>query len=72
LLAVIMMQQTPSGKPAEKKKFLGIHFRCCNVYSRVYVNDAGTAYEGRCPRCHKKVNVAIGQGGVSSRFFEAY
>lgn len=54
----------------EKRPFLGIHFRCCNVYVRVYKNHAGTAYEGHCPKCGKRVAVPIGQGGSSQRFFE--
>ena len=55
----------------EPKKFLGIYFRCCNTYGRIYKNDAGTAYEGRCPACGKRAEVHIGSQGSSSRFFEA-
>ena len=60
--------------PAKKKPskpFLGMHFKCCNVYCRIYKNREGTAYEGRCPRCGKKVRVLIGEGGTDARFFEA-
>ena len=53
------------------RKFLGIHFTCCNVYLRIYKNKDRTAYEGRCPRCGKKVTVPIGKQGTSSRFFIA-
>ena len=56
---------------AEKRKFLGVHFECCNVYARVYINRQKTAYEGRCPRCGRRVDVAIGPGGTDSRFFSA-
>jgi len=55
-----------------KKKFLGLKFTCCGVYSRVYVNRNGTAYEGRCPKCLKPVKLKIGEGGTDSRFFEVY
>jgi len=55
----------------ESKKFLGIHFTCCNVYIRIYKNKDNSAYEGRCPRCGKKVTVPIGGQGTSSRFFIA-
>ncbi len=54
-----------------KRKFLGVHFKCCNVYSRIYQNREGTFYVGRCPRCMKSVKAKIGEGGTSNRFFEA-
>jgi hypothetical protein len=57
--------------PNAERKFLGIHFKCCNVYIRIYRNKEETAYEGRCPRCGKKVRVPIGGEGTSSRFFTA-
>lgn len=54
------------------RKFLGVQFACCGVYARIYVNRDGTAYEGRCPRCFKPVEVLIGPGGSTDRFFTAY
>ncbi len=66
---------TPSGVVSdvrgEAAKFLGVHFACCDAYSRVYKNRAGTAYVGHCPRCAKRIEFAIGPGGTSSRFFTA-
>ena len=56
----------------KKKKYLGLKFTCCGVYSRVYVNHDGTAYEGRCPKCLKPVKLKIGEGGTDSRFFEVF
>lgn len=53
------------------RPWLAIHWRCCSVYSRVYRNAAGDAYDGRCPRCAKPLHVAVGQGGTNNRFFEA-
>ena len=54
------------------RRFLGIQFACCGIYSRVYANREGTAYEGNCPRCGRRVRVAIGPGGTDARFFTAY
>jgi hypothetical protein len=55
-----------------KRDFIGITFRCCNVYSRIYLNADKNAYTGICPRCYrKKVIVEIVQtGGLNERFFE--
>ncbi len=54
-----------------QRRFVGIHFVCCDVYSRVYVNREETAYEGNCPKCAKRVRLRIGPGGTDSRFFTA-
>ncbi len=62
---------TASGN-TQSRRFLGIQFACCHVYSRVYVNKEGTAYVGNCPRCTKRVELKIGPGGSDSRFFTAY
>ena len=60
-----------NSKPSAAGKFLGVHFECCDVYSRVYPNREETAYVGHCPRCAKKVQFLIGEGGTSDRFFRA-
>ena len=56
---------------AKKRRFVGVTFSCCDVYTRVYVNSDRTAYEGRCPKCAKKVRLEIGPGGTDARFFTA-
>lgn len=53
------------------RRFVGIHFVCCDVYSRIYINRAGTAYSGYCPRCVKRIDLKIGPGGTDQRFFTA-
>jgi hypothetical protein len=54
------------------RPFVGIHFQCCDIYTRVYINRDSTAYLGHCPRCGRAVRLRIGPGGTSERFFTAY
>ena len=53
------------------KKYLGVMFECCRVYRRIYKNHDGTAYEGSCPRCGRRVRIQIGPGGSKNRFYRA-
>jgi hypothetical protein len=58
-------------KPIAKQPFVGVHFKCCDVYTRIYINRDATAYVGYCPRCAKKIELTIGPDGTDARFFEA-
>ena len=58
------------GRPG--RRFVGIHFTCCEVYSRIYLSLDKSAYQGNCPRCAKPVRIRVGPGGTDSRFFTAY
>ena len=53
------------------RPWLAVHWQCCRTYSRIYRNQAGDAYEGRCPQCGAAVNAKVGPNGVSTRFFTA-
>ena len=65
---------TNGSQASERKgrRFLGIKFACCDVYTRIYANRSETAYEGCCPKCGKRVCVQIGEGGTDNRFFTAH
>jgi hypothetical protein len=65
-------EDSSTSSPKDRaKSFLGVHFTCCDVYSRVYPNRDLTAYVGHCPRCAKRVSFQIGPGGTDGRFFSA-
>ena len=53
------------------KPWIAVRWQCCSVYSRIYRNRRGTAYEGRCPKCGTPAKASIGPGGTDSRFFNA-
>ncbi|MEX2545883.1 MAG: hypothetical protein WD316_12215 [Phycisphaeraceae bacterium] len=53
------------------RPWIAVRWDCCSAYSRVYRNQAGTAYEGRCPRCMRAIRVRVGPGGTNHRFFIA-
>lgn len=53
------------------RRFVGVQFACCDVYTRVYINRDATAYEGHCPRCFKRVQLLVGPDGTDARFFTA-
>jgi len=53
-----------------RRPSVGVHFKCCNVYTQVYLNHTGTAYAGHCPRCACPIEIpVVKEGGSSSRFF---
>jgi len=60
-----------NGGYQKARPFLGVLFRCCHVYARIYLNKEGTAYIGRCPRCGAVVKILTSSDGSRTRFWEA-
>ncbi|MBI2423951.1 MAG: hypothetical protein HYV27_14055 [Candidatus Hydrogenedentes bacterium] len=70
-----MKARTPSDSdlppPGTGRRFVGIHFVCCNVYVRVYLNRAGTAFAGHCPRCTRPVRIPVEEWSPDKKFWQA-
>ncbi len=54
----------------DERPFLGVVFKCCKVYGRIYLNKQRTAFVGWCPRCAKPIRIKVSPDGTDSRFFE--
>ena len=62
------MEEKPAGKA---RPFIGMYWKCCRVYSRIYLNKKRDAFVGWCPKCTKKVEVRVSPDGSDSSFFTA-
>jgi len=54
----------------DDRPFIGVMFKCCKVYSRIYLNKQSTAFVGWCPRCAAQIRIKVSPDGTDSRFFE--
>jgi hypothetical protein len=52
------------------RPWLGVWYKCANKYVKVFRSADGTTYTARCPKCGEATRFRVGEGGVSSRFFE--
>jgi len=55
----------------EPRPFIGVLFKCCQVYAHIYLNSAGTAYVGHCPKCAAKMEIKVAPGGSKAKFWTA-
>ncbi|MCD6162515.1 MAG: hypothetical protein J7K40_08905 [candidate division Zixibacteria bacterium] len=54
-----------------RRPYIGVVFKCCNVYSRIYLSKNKTSFVGWCPKCGGKMVVEISPHGSKSKFFVA-
>ena len=59
----------PAGAPAGPRPWIGMHWRCCDVYARIYRHPEADRYRGSCPRCGRSTTLRVGSGGTSARSF---
>lgn len=50
---------------------IGILFKCCHIYSRIYLNKRGNAFVGWCPKCAARLEVKVSPTGSKQKFFAA-
>ncbi len=61
---------SPDTSHRSPRPSVGVHFKCCNVYSQVYLDHSGAVFAGHCPRCAAAIEIpVVKEGGSSSRFF---
>jgi hypothetical protein len=68
------MKKTKSDKKTtgrKKRPFVGVIFKCCHIYARIYLNKKETAFVGWCPKCGAKMEIHISPTGSKSNFFIA-
>lgn len=71
MMAFRMRAEDKNRKNLKNRPYLGIYFKCCSVYQRIYLNQKGTAFVGWCPKCLGKVEIKVDPGGTNDRFFTA-
>lgn len=54
-----------------RRAYIGVHFECCNVYTRIYRAAHRREYVGRCPNCLRPLRIRVGPEGTSARLFRA-
>ncbi len=62
-----------SSRPGERESrpYIGVYFRCCGVYQRIYRRPDQDRYFGYCPRCMRPLTVRVSPDGTEERIFEA-
>ena len=65
------MERTTDPQEKGRRPYIGVFFRCCQVYQRIYRAPGKDRYSGFCPRCLRKLEVPVSPQGTEARLFEA-
>ncbi len=57
--------------PGQNRYWVSVHYRCCNVYQRVYFAKGCCTAHGHCPRCLREVRFRLTEDGDDARFYTA-
>ena len=55
--------------PRQRRHWVSVLYRCCNVYHRVYFAVAARTAIGHCPRCLREVRFVISEDAEPGKFF---
>ena len=67
----ILIQDCVMDDKSKKRPRLGVYFKCCHIYAHIYLNRAGNAFVGWCPKCAAKVEMKVSPNGSTSKIFTA-
>ena len=66
-----MEEKSPTSRTGRDRPYIGVYFRCCRIYQRIYRRPSDDRYIGRCPHCLRTVEVRVAPDGTADRIFEA-
>jgi hypothetical protein len=66
-----MAGNTEKSVNLKDRPYVGITFKCCRVYRRIFLTVDKSAFAGSCPKCGAPIRIRTGPGGSKSRFWNA-
>ncbi|MCH9031225.1 MAG: hypothetical protein IIB00_03060 [candidate division Zixibacteria bacterium] len=58
------------GNEMTPRRFIGVYFKCCRVYNRIYLNE-GPKQTTWCPKCGVAMEITYSPTGSDKPFFTA-